>query len=41
MTFIQLEYIVALDTWRHFAMAADQMFCYTTHAQHANTEIRV
>ena len=26
MTFIQLEYIVALDTWRHFAMAAAKCF---------------
>jgi len=26
MTFIQLEYIIAVDTWRHFARAADQCF---------------
>ncbi|MBC7848219.1 MAG: LysR family transcriptional regulator [Chitinophagaceae bacterium] len=26
MTFIQLEYIVALDTWRHFALAAEKCF---------------
>jgi LysR family hydrogen peroxide-inducible transcriptional activator len=26
MTFIQLEYIVALDTWRHFATAAAKSF---------------
>lgn len=26
MTFIQLEYIVALDTWRHFATAAEKCF---------------
>ncbi len=28
MTFIQLEYILAVDTWRHFARAAEQ--CYVT-----------
>lgn len=26
MTFVQLEYIVAVDTWRHFATAAGQCF---------------
>jgi len=26
MTFVQLEYIVAVDTWRHFATAASQCF---------------
>lgn len=26
MTFIQLEYIVAVDTWRHFATAAEHCF---------------
>ncbi len=26
MTFTQLEYIVAIDTWRHFAMAAGKCF---------------
>lgn len=26
MTFVQLEYIVAVDTWRHFATAADHCF---------------
>ena len=28
MTFVQLEYIVALDTYRHFALAAEQ--CHVT-----------
>ena len=26
MTFVQLEYIVAVDTWRHFAIAAENCF---------------
>ncbi len=26
MTFVQLEYIVAVDTWRHFAVAAENCF---------------
>ncbi|HMR91201.1 MAG TPA: hydrogen peroxide-inducible genes activator [Chitinophagaceae bacterium] len=26
MTLVQLEYIIALDTWRHFALAAEQCF---------------
>jgi LysR family hydrogen peroxide-inducible transcriptional activator len=26
MTFVQLEYIIAVDTWRHFAKAAEQCF---------------
>ncbi len=26
MTFIQLEYIIAVDTWRHFAKAAEHCF---------------
>jgi LysR family transcriptional regulator, hydrogen peroxide-inducible genes activator len=26
MTFVQLEYIVAVDTWRHFATAAERCF---------------
>lgn len=26
MTFVQLEYIIAVDTWRHFATAADHCF---------------
>ena len=26
MTFTQLEYIVALDTWRHFSIAAEKCF---------------
>ncbi|MGC4038752.1 MAG: LysR substrate-binding domain-containing protein [Chitinophagaceae bacterium] len=26
MTFVQLDYIVAVDTWRHFAMAAEKCF---------------
>lgn len=26
MTLIQLEYIIALDTWRHFALAAEKSF---------------
>jgi LysR family transcriptional regulator, hydrogen peroxide-inducible genes activator len=26
MTFVQLEYIVAVDTWRHFALAAENCF---------------
>ena len=26
MTLTQLEYIVALDTWRHFATAAEKCF---------------
>lgn len=26
MTFVQLEYIIAVDTWRHFAMAASNCF---------------
>jgi LysR family transcriptional regulator, hydrogen peroxide-inducible genes activator len=26
MTFVQLEYIVAIDTWRHFATAAEKCF---------------
>src|SRR5688572_2292539 len=26
MTFVQLEYIVAVDTWRHFATAAEHCF---------------
>ena len=26
MTFVQLEYIVAVDTWRHFETAAQHCF---------------
>jgi LysR family hydrogen peroxide-inducible transcriptional activator len=26
MTFVQLEYIVAVDTWRHFSTAAEKCF---------------
>ena len=26
MTFVQLEYVIAVDTWRHFATAADHCF---------------
>ena len=26
MTFVQLEYVVAVDTYRHFATAADHCF---------------
>ena len=26
MTFVQLEYVIALDTWRHFAIAAEHCF---------------
>lgn len=26
MTFVQLEYIIAVDTWRHFATAAEHCF---------------
>jgi LysR family hydrogen peroxide-inducible transcriptional activator len=26
MTFVQLEYIIAIDTWRHFAQAAEKCF---------------
>jgi len=28
MTFTQLEYVVAVDNWRHFATAAEN--CYVT-----------
>lgn len=26
MTFVQLEYVIAVDTWRHFALAAENCF---------------
>ncbi len=36
ITLTQLEYIVAIDEYRHFATAAEKMFRNPAHFKHAD-----